>query len=75
MLYILVSLLIINVSLILYVSIKCTVKFGNELNFRLVSRLYILTSSLSAASLCILTSSWLARHTLLYLVKVFFLGF
>ena len=35
----------------------------------LVSWLYISTSSSCAASLCITTSSWLAHHTLLYLIK------
>ena len=38
--------------------------------FQLVSPLYILTSSLCAVSLCIPTSSWLARHTLLYLITI-----
>ena len=35
-----------------------------------VSRFYISTSSSSAASLCIPTSSSLARHTLLYLITI-----
>ena len=38
--------------------------------FRLVSRWYILTSSWCAASLCILTSLWLARYTLVYLIMI-----
>ena len=38
--------------------------------FRLVCWLYILTSSSCAASLCIPISSWLARHTLLYLITI-----
>ena len=38
--------------------------------FWLVCRLYISTSSLCAVSLCIPTSSWLAHHTLLYLIMI-----